>query len=94
MSEERQATGGLDFVSDPVPVADTFQGDWSAVGEVTEEGPYGAGIVINMEAVEDLSVEVLDFDLGVSFVSVASDRDLVHGRPPVYRRNLRTRTGE
>jgi hypothetical protein len=50
--------------------------------------------VIDAETGEDLSVEVLDFDLGVTFVSVAADRDLVHGRPPVDRRNLRTRTVE
>jgi hypothetical protein len=83
MGEEGDATGGLDLVRNPIPVADALQSDRGSRGEVREEALNGAALMFDPGLAEDVPTIVLDFDLGVPLVGIATDPIIAHAAPLV-----------
>lgn len=86
VGEKGDAAGGFDLVDDPVPVADSFQGDGCAFGKLGEEGLDGAWVVIDPHPVHDLAAWVANGEEGKVLVRVAAELiiGVEHLAPPVH----------
>lgn len=70
MGQAWEATGLFDFVGDPIPVADSFEGDRSARRELREEFLQGSPIVLDSPFGNGVGQGIQNFELGGAFVSV------------------------
>jgi hypothetical protein len=70
MGQAGEASGLFDFVGDPIPVADGFEGDGSSRRELGTEIPNGAPIVLDPSYGMGFSKGIQHLELGVAFVSV------------------------
>jgi len=59
------SASGFDLVGDPVPVADSLQGDRSTFGHVLQECLDGAGLVINPGLLAELPILIENSELRV-----------------------------
>ena len=73
VGQQGQAAGLFDLVDDPIPVADSLQGDRSAGRELGEEGPDGTGLVVNASALNEVAEIVQDREQRVVLVRVTTD---------------------
>ena len=83
MGEEGDTAGGLDLIGDPVPVADALQSDGGTGRELSKEGLDGASFMDHPRLADDVPTIVLDFELGVALVGIATDPIIAHAAPPV-----------
>ena len=72
MRQTGEATGRFDFVGDPIPVADGFQGDGSSWRELGTELADCASSMLDPAFGDGFGQRIEDFKLGVAFVSVQS----------------------
>jgi hypothetical protein len=70
MGQAWEASGLFDFVGDPIPIADGFEGDGSTWRELGTEISNSSSIVLDSPFGDGLSQGIQNFELGVAFVSV------------------------
>ena len=87
VSQERDTSGLLDLIDDPVPVADGFQGNWCFLWEPGEKGTDGPGLMVDASPLDGLASMIDNGEERIVLVRVASDpimRLLQHAAPPVH----------
>ena len=80
--QQRETTCCFDLVCDPVPIADALQSDRSSTWKSGEKGGNGSRGVIDSNSIEHLATGVLEFKLGIVFVSITADGNCLHDIPP------------
>jgi hypothetical protein len=78
VGQEGDTACSFDLVGDPVPIADALKSHWGLVREVFQEGPDGAGLMVEPVLDEEAPVLIQDGELRVVLVSVTTD-PIIHG---------------
>ena len=82
VSHEGQAGSLFDLVDDPVPVAHALECDGCAFGELREEVAYGAPLMVDPGAPDDLTFGIEHSEEGEQLVGVATDLIMRYVTPP------------
>jgi hypothetical protein len=79
VGQERQAACGLNPIGDPVSIADAFQGDGSAFGELLQEGLDGARLVVHPGLLAESAMPIQNRELTTAAMGVATDPIMGYG---------------
>jgi hypothetical protein len=79
VGQEGEAACGFDLVGDPIPIADTLQGDRGAWRKVLQEDLDSPWLVVDPLLGHEAASRIQDRELRIVLVGVTSDPIMGHG---------------